>query len=157
MLEEICGLGFEYAELSHGIRLSLLPGIIEAIEARVIKISSLHNFCPLPIGVNRANPNIFKFSSPDARERDNAYRHSLKTLETADQLGAQLVVLHMGSIEMKDYTHKLISLLEKEKGDTPKYQRLCQDAEVKREKKKEDVTNTKHKCFLTSLQFLICN
>ena len=50
MLEEIRDLGFEYAELSHGIRLSLVPGIMDAVEAGVIKISTLHNFCPLPIG-----------------------------------------------------------------------------------------------------------
>ena len=52
MLEEIRDLGFEYAELRHGIRLSLVPGIMQAVEAGVIKISTLHNFCPLPIGCN---------------------------------------------------------------------------------------------------------
>ena len=52
MLEEIRDLGFEYAELSHGIRLSLVPGIIDAHKAGVIKISTLHNFCPLPIGAS---------------------------------------------------------------------------------------------------------
>ena len=62
MLEEIRDLGFEYAELSHGIRLSLVPGIIDAHKAGVIKISTLHNFCPLPIGCKHANPNVFKFS-----------------------------------------------------------------------------------------------
>ena len=30
MLREIRDLGFEYAELSHGIRISLLPGIFES-------------------------------------------------------------------------------------------------------------------------------
>jgi hypothetical protein len=46
MLREIRDLGFEYAELSHGIRISLLPGIFEAVEAGEIKISTRHNFCP---------------------------------------------------------------------------------------------------------------
>jgi len=35
MLREIRDLGFEYAELSHGIRVSLVPGIIGAVEAGV--------------------------------------------------------------------------------------------------------------------------
>ena len=65
MLREIRELGFEWAELSHGIRISLLPGIIEAVDAGEIKISSLHNFCPLPMGVNHAAPNLYLFSSPD--------------------------------------------------------------------------------------------
>src|SRR3989449_10438104 len=98
MLREIRDLGFEYAELSHGVRISLLPGVIEAVDAGEIKISTLHNFCPLPIGVNHAAPNLFKFSSSDIRERENAFRHSLKTIETAARLKAPLVVLHMGEI-----------------------------------------------------------
>src|ERR1700757_3640615 len=47
MLREVRDLGFEYAELSHGTRISLVPGILEAVEAGEIKISTLHNFCPL--------------------------------------------------------------------------------------------------------------
>ena len=97
MLREIRSLGFEYAELSHGIRISLLPGIMAAVEAGEIKISSLHNFCPLPMGVNHAAPNLYRFSSSDRRERENAWRHSVKTIETAARVKAPAVVLHMGS------------------------------------------------------------
>lgn len=137
MLREIRDLGFEYAELSHGIRISLLPGVIEAVDAGEIKISTLHNFCPLPIGVNYAAPNIFKFTATDQRERDNAYRHSIKTIETAARVGAKLVVLHMGCIDMKDYTDRLIEMLEKGDRESPKFQKLCTEAEEKREQKKE--------------------
>ena len=137
MLHEIRDLGFEYAELSHGIRISLLPGIISAVDAGEIKISTLHNFCPLPMGVDRAAPNIFKFSADNPRERENAFKHTLKTLEMAARLKAPLVVLHMGCVEMKDYTDKLLDLLGEGKKDTPKYQKLCEEAIMKRESKKE--------------------
>lgn len=137
MLREIRDLGFHYAELSHGIRLSLLPGILEAVDAGEIKISTLHNFCPLPIGVNHASPNLFKFSSPDRRERENAWRHTLKTLETAQRVKASLVVLHLGAIEMKDYTEKLIELAGAGQQQTPKYERLCAEVIDKREQKKD--------------------
>src|SRR3954471_23802301 len=121
MLREIRDLGFEYAELSHGIRISLLPGVLEAVDAGEIKISTLHNFCPLPMGVNHAAPNIFKFTSEDRRERENAWKHTQKTLETAERVGARLVVLHMGCIEMKDYTDKLIDMVGEGHKDSPKY------------------------------------
>ncbi len=137
MLQEIRSLGFEWAELSHGIRMSLLPGIVEAVQAGEIKISSLHNFCPLPMGVSHAAPNLYLFSSLDERERACAYRHSIKTLETAARLKASVVVLHMGSIDMKDYTQKLLDLAEEGKKETPKYAKLCNEALEKREKKKE--------------------
>jgi sugar phosphate isomerase/epimerase len=132
MLEEIRELGFDYAELSHGIRLSLLPGIFDAVDAGVIRISSLHNFCPLPMGVNTAAPNIFKFTAENARERENAVRHTLKTIETAERVKAPLIVLHMGAVEMKEYTDKLLDLVKEGKKDTPKYQKLFEEAENRR-------------------------
>jgi sugar phosphate isomerase/epimerase len=137
MLREIRDLGFEYAELSHGIRISLLPGIFEAVDAGEIKISTLHNFCPLPIGVNQANPNLFRFSSFDTRERENAWRYSLKTLETARRLSAKLVVLHLGCLDMKDYTDKLIGMVAAGQQQSPKYEKLCAEVIDRRELKKE--------------------
>jgi sugar phosphate isomerase/epimerase len=137
MLREIRALGFEWAELSHGIRISLLPGILDAVDAGEIKISSLHNFCPLPMGVNFAAPNIFVFSSLDGRERESAWRHTVKTIETAARVKAPAVVLHMGCIEMKDYTDRLLEMIQKGQKDSPKYQALCEDVMEKREKKKE--------------------
>ena len=137
MLHEIRDLGFEYAELSHGIRISLLPGIMSAVDAGEIKISTLHNFCPLPLGVDRAAPNIFKFTAENPRERENALKHTLKTLDMAVRLKAQLVVLHMGCVDMKDYTDRLVDMLGEGKRETPKYQKLCEEAVLKRESRKE--------------------
>src|SRR5439155_25107575 len=128
---------FKYAELSHGIRISILPGILEAVDAGDIKISSLHNFCPLPIGVSQANPNLFKFSSVDARERENAWRYSLKTIETAQRLKATLVVLHLGCIDIKNYTARLIEMAGEGLNQTPKYEKLCAELIDRREQKKE--------------------
>ncbi|MFM1769335.1 MAG: hypothetical protein RJA22_1864 [Verrucomicrobiota bacterium] len=137
MLREIRDLGFDHAELSHGIRISLLPGIFEAVDAGEIRISSLHNFCPLPMGVERAAPNIYKFSSLDDRERDSSLKHTIKTLETAVRVGAKLVVLHTGAVDMKDYTDKLVDLVGESKKGTPKYEKLLAEALEKREDKKQ--------------------
>jgi sugar phosphate isomerase/epimerase len=136
-LREIRELGFEYAELSHGTRISLLPGILEAVDAGEIKISTLHNFCPLPMGVDRSAPNLFQFSDERPRQRDLALKHTLKTLEFASRVQASLVVLHSGSIEMRNYTDKLIELVGRGERDTDKYQRLCAEFDEKREARKE--------------------
>jgi sugar phosphate isomerase/epimerase len=139
MLREIRSLGFEYAELSHGIRISLLPGIFEAVDAGEIKISSLHNFCPLPMGVNYAAPNIFKFTAYDQRERINAFKHSQKTLETAARLKARAVVLHMGCIDMGDPTDSLLDQVKDGDRDSDSYVRRCEAVLKKRERRKEEV------------------
>jgi sugar phosphate isomerase/epimerase len=137
MLREIRELGFEYAELSHGTRISLLPGILQAVDAGEMKISSLHNFCPLPMGVTYSAPNLYQFSAERPREREMAQRYTLKTLEFASRVKAPLVVLHLGSIEMKDFTDKLLEMLARGEKDTPKYQKLCDELEEKRQAKKE--------------------
>lgn len=142
MLREIRDLGFTHAELSHGIRLSLVPGILEAVEAGEILISTLHNFCPLPMGINYAAPNLFKFSSEDRRERESARKHTLKTFEMAERVRARLVVLHTGAADLSglfgstDYTEKLEQLVEAGQRETPKYEKLMAEIEVRREKRK---------------------
>ncbi|HXC36089.1 MAG TPA: TIM barrel protein [Candidatus Acidoferrales bacterium] len=137
MLLEIRELGFEYAELSHGIRLTLVPGILEAVDKGDIKISSLHNFCPLPLGVTQAAPNLYEFSAEDPRDRELAVKHTQKTLDFAGRVKATVVVLHLGSIEMKDYTGKLAGMLELSARSSKKYQILQKDALNAREDKKE--------------------
>ena len=99
MLREIADLGFERAELSHGIRITLVPGILKAVEDGVIKVGSIHNFCPLPMGVMQAAPNFFQPSSTDARERDQWLRQTKRSIDFAAQVGASLLVCHLGSVK----------------------------------------------------------
>jgi len=136
MLHEIRELGFEYAELSHGIRLSLVPGILDAVQAGEIKISTLHNFCPLPVGVTGPAPNLYEFSSDRDRDRQLALKHTLTTLDFAARVGAALVVLHFGSMDLKDYTGKLKELLERGKRGTLEFRKLTAEAEAARAARK---------------------
>jgi sugar phosphate isomerase/epimerase len=99
MLQEMAAMGFEYVELSHGIRITLVPGILKAVEEGVVKVASCHNFCPLPTGVTHAAPNLYVCSSVDARERDQWMRHSKRTIDFAAQVKARQVVMHLGSVE----------------------------------------------------------
>jgi len=137
MLREIRELGFEYAELSHGIRISLVPGILDAVGAGEIKISSLHNFCPLPVGVTGPSPNLYEFSSDRERDRQLAIKHTINTLDFAQRVGAPLVVLHFGSMDLKDYTGKLKELVGRGERGTPKFQKLVAEASAAREAKKK--------------------
>ena len=79
------------------------------------------------MGVNQAAPNLFLFSSPDERERETAFRHSIRTIETAARLKAQAVVLHMGCIEMKNYTDKLLELIAEGKKESSKFEKISEE------------------------------
>lgn len=98
MIQEVVKLGFEYMELSHGIRITLVPGILRAVEEGLIKICSTHNFCPLPTGINQPAPNLYSPASPDLREHQQWLRHTRRSLEFSRQVGARYMVTHMGHI-----------------------------------------------------------
>jgi sugar phosphate isomerase/epimerase len=130
-------LGFEYAELSHGIRISLIPGIMQAVEEGVIKISSTHNFCPLPPGVHQAAPNLFEPSVRELREHQQWVRHTKRTIDFAAQMKARLVICHLGSVvffwfnpgvKLRAYVERHEKFVAK---DDPKYQALLAKSLVK--------------------------
>ena len=98
MAKEIAELGFAYMELSHGIRITLVPGVLRAVEEGVVKISSTHNFCPLPTGVVQAAPNLFEPSASDHREHDQWLRHTKRSIDFAAQVKARVLVCHLGSV-----------------------------------------------------------
>ena len=101
MMVEIRELGFERVELGHGIRVSLVPGIMKAVNEGIVKISSLHNFCPLPSAVQHAAPDLFQPSSKRRDERDSWVRYSRQTMEFAVEVGASHVVMHSGSVDFR--------------------------------------------------------
>lgn len=127
MLEEVRSLGFEYAELGHNTRISLLEGIFDAVKNHVIKISSVHNFCPLPVGVEHSAPNIFQFSSDDEMERERAISQTIRTLEMASRLEVPLMVTHFGSINVKDYSSRLLPMVKMHQQNSPRYERVLME------------------------------
>lgn len=97
MLEWMASLGFKKVELSHGISINLVPGIMQALEDGVVGITSVHNFCPLPFGMNSPMPNIFKPTSASQREIDLWKRYTEETIKFSSKIGSNKVVLHAGS------------------------------------------------------------
>lgn len=101
MIEEIVALGFHQVELGHGTHMLLVPGILRAIDEGLIKVSSVHNFCPLPSSAQGAAPNLFEPSSKSRRETLLWHSYTKRTIEFAKQTGAQAVVTHSGSVAFR--------------------------------------------------------
>ena len=99
MVKEMVDLGFSWIELSHGVRITLVPGITKAVDEGLVKISSTHNFCPLPTGIVQAAPNLFEPSSGDAREHEQWLRHTRRSIDFAAQVKARALVCHLGSVK----------------------------------------------------------
>ncbi len=98
MLREMADLGFTHVELSHGVRVTLVPGVLKAVEEGVIQVGSVHNFCPLPPGVTHAAPNLYEPSARHYQEQEQWLRHTKHSIDFAAQVKARVLVLHLGSV-----------------------------------------------------------
>lgn len=107
LIREILDLGFDTVELSHGMNVSLLPGITRFYEKGRFRVCGLHNFCPSPVEVMIDAPDVYEFTSYRQHVRDRALSLTRKTIEFAARFQAGYVVLHMGSVAMKPRTTAL--------------------------------------------------
>lgn len=120
MLFEIRKLGFSDVELSFDLSAAMVAEISELIRKNGFRVRSVHNFCPYPEAFNRkeALPDCYSIASLDEEERKLAVKYTKRSIDTAKSLGAQIVVLHCGRVEMQDQTRELIHLYERGLKDT---------------------------------------
>ncbi|MBO7521049.1 MAG: TIM barrel protein [Opitutales bacterium] len=98
MLCKCAELGFEHVELGHNTTMNLVEGVLKAAKEGVVKISSLHNFCPVPPFALPPAPNLYSPATSSKAESAQWRRHTLNTLSFAEQVGAGRVVAHAGAL-----------------------------------------------------------
>lgn len=135
MLDEIAGLGFDAVELGYDTRLDLVPGIQERVRSGALRVGSLHNICPVPMGVTRGHPEVYLLGSLDARERASAVHHTGRTLRFAAELGATVVVAHAGNVEMDRFSYQLSELCLAGRQYDDQYEKLKMRCLTTRDKK----------------------
>lgn len=114
VIREIKSLGFTNLELSFNLTGSMVEDILALEKVGQVKIRSLHNFCPIPEGVERksALPDYYSLSSLDNTERERALKFTKRTIDTAKRFNAEAVVLHIGRAQIQDKTKALMNLFE---------------------------------------------
>ena len=135
MLEEILALGLGIAELGYDLRAELIPGVKAMVTARAIRIDSVHNFCPVPVGAPRPHPELYTPASPDRREREYAVTHISRTLRFAAEVGARVVVCHSGNVDMPKYSFDLVRMAAHGEQFGESYENLKLKAQITRDKK----------------------
>lgn len=111
LVQEILALGFDTIEISHGTKISLLPGIFQAWQQGLVKISGVHNFTPSPVEIMIDAPDIYEYTSHRPFDRERALALTFQTIETAAQFGANYVVLHLGSTPLHGEQQKLAQMV----------------------------------------------
>ena len=97
IINEILELGFDHIELSHGMTITKLPGLLRAYENKLFTCTGVHNFFPSPTEVIMDAPDAYEYTSFREFERTRAYNLTLKSFETAARFDAKYIVLHMGA------------------------------------------------------------
>ena len=123
MVDEILEMGFDTIEISHGLKVSLLPGLQKAFADGRMKVSGLHNFCPSPVEVMIDAPDCYEFTSHRAHDRDRAMSLTKRTLEFAAEFRARYVVLHLGTVPMGHPMKELQQLAAAGRQNSRKYVR----------------------------------
>lgn len=135
MVQEILSLGFQTIEVSHGLKVSLLPGIIKMVQAGKVQVSGVHNFCPSPVELMIDAPDAYEFTGHRPHDRDRALALTLKSIEFGASVGAKYIVIHLGSVPMKETTPKLEALVKAGKIHSREYVDLKLEFIQEREKK----------------------
>ncbi len=142
MLCKAAEMGFEYVELGHSTTVQSVEGIQKALEENIIKVSSVHNFCPIPPFAKGACPNLFSPATRSKSESKQWLMHTQKTLEFATQCKAKFMVCHLGELSyfFRKPDSKLSKFLDSEKSiqeleDDPRF-RFIRDAFLELSRKK---------------------
>lgn len=112
IVREILDLGFDTIELGHGLKSPVVQEILEARSSLNFKVSSLHNFCPLPPEIMVDQPDCYEFTSHRESDRERAMRLTLQTIDMAERFEAPNVVIHSGRIRTLKLTEHLRGLVE---------------------------------------------
>lgn len=141
IIEEILQLGFDTVELSHGIRSSQFEGILQVRQKRKFKVSSVHNFMPMPVEVQTDSPDCYEFTSDRAADRERALKLTLSTIDWAAKLEAPFVVVHTGRIRSLDLSGPLQKMVQEGQLHSREYVRKKLAAVQAREKIAEAYNN----------------
>ncbi|NQT89849.1 MAG: sugar phosphate isomerase/epimerase [Candidatus Omnitrophica bacterium] len=114
IMDEIVSYGFDSVELNFKLTEDIVDGVAPLVDQGLIKVKSLHNFCPIPesLSPGDASPDAYSLSALDDEIRKKGIHFTKKTIEAAARLGAEAVVLHCGKVEIKDSTRRLTALYE---------------------------------------------
>lgn len=139
LIKEIKDIGFEAVELNFALTKEVVDEILSLKESSEIRVSSVHNICPLPEEVepDEASPDCYSLASPDMEERQLAIKAAKNTISYAKRFDAKAVILHTGRVEMKDKTKDLASVID----DENRYRALKEEMKRERNEKKAGYLN----------------
>lgn len=138
MVEEILSLGFDRIELGFDLSMVQAEGVRRMVDKGAVRVTSVHSFCPVPVGAARGHPELWELASADERERESAVRHTHTTIAFAAGMGASCVVCHAGNVRFwRAMTPRLVAAKQDKRWTEEQYERLKMRLFLKRERRAE--------------------
>ncbi len=114
MISDILDSGFDAIELEYRISETQFKKIRPIIKKK-LTVTSIHNYFPKPDDPKiKGSGDLYLLSSTDRDEHSDAIKHTIRTIEYADDMEAKAVVLHLGRVDMENPFDKLKELFERE-------------------------------------------
>ena len=112
LIREVKAAGFDTVELNFALTETVVNDVLSLKQKGAIKVSSLHNMCPLPPEITPADasPDYYSLASSDEDERRKAVAIAENTILYAKKFGAGAIVLHAGRVQIEDRMRELASL-----------------------------------------------
>ncbi len=133
MVDDILALGVDRLELGYDLRIDQVPGIRRRVEDGTVKVQSVHNYCPAPVGAPYGHPELFLMSAREQRTRDSAVLHTSNTIQFAAEMGADVVVIHAGRLSVRHISMSLLRMVADGKQFSKRYEKLRTKLLMKRE------------------------
>lgn len=121
MISEILDLGFNKIELSHGLMMTLVPGINKAYNEGLFEVCGVHNFCPSPVELLTDSPDYYTYTSHKSYDRTRAKQLTIKSIDFAKRYNAKYIVLHMGFILMRKISSDIKKYVKEDKMEYEDY------------------------------------
>jgi len=121
-------LGFSRFELNHAINSAMLEG--PSLNGT---INSIHEPCPADIPLATLKERNWLISAPDEEKRREGVAAVRRSIDLAHKLGAQVVIVHPGRVDMDPALEAaLVNLYHEGRSDQPEYARAKKRLETVR-------------------------
>ena len=138
IVRRLASLEVSEVELGYGIDKVSYFEIREALLQSRLKVSSVHNFFPIPSSApkGKGGGDVFLLSHPAEDERHKAVQWTKRSIEQACAVGAKAVVLHCGRIEMNAERQRLSAFFRNGQIHSPQAQNFIHKKLGERDKEK---------------------
>ncbi|MEP0765770.1 MAG: sugar phosphate isomerase/epimerase [Fimbriimonadia bacterium] len=135
VFEELKALGYEQFEVNVHFSEEMVEETERMVRAGEIEIVSVHNYCPVPPGIERTRSggDLFHFSAEEAEVRGQALKWTLRSIETAARLGARFLVGHWGIVPVEDGKEVQHAALERLRRGEPGVPEMVREAVERRQ------------------------